>query len=135
MDIQRRQLLWVRHSVVVAILPQAQPLEDLVLRVYHAVVILIQGGECQVSLRARTGWLCREVPEQLGTVIDDAVAVAIESQPGVIGTGSGPGDLFGVAARVEIEMNPVRQICKVETIAIKIENDWRTRTAWIVRSL
>lgn len=81
---QRRELVWIRHSVVVEILPQPQVFEDYVLGVYHAIVIHLEHSERQVSLSAVTGRLRREVPKELGAVIYDAVAVAIESKPSVI---------------------------------------------------
>jgi hypothetical protein len=62
-----------------------------------------------------------EIPEQLGAVVDRAVAISIQSQPGVIRTGSGPGKFFFGAVAVQIEPDTAVSIGKIEPVTLNID--------------
>src|SRR5690349_7817347 len=84
---KRVQLRGLRDPVVISILPEAQLCEDRVLFVDRAiaiVVILREGKEAVPQRASGRLRLRRGVSEHLGAIVDDAVTVAVQDEPGVI---------------------------------------------------
>ena len=86
---QTVQLRSLREAVVVNVPPQTQRGEDRILPVdfairVTAVLCFVVFGECQESVSAYSRWrlrLRRKVPEKLSSILNQAVNVAVESEP------------------------------------------------------
>src|SRR5690348_6447247 len=69
------QLARSREAVAVAVQPEAQRSEDGVLRVQCPVAVVVEGGEVDEAIGRAA-----HVAEELRTIVDEAVTVAIERE-------------------------------------------------------
>ena len=103
---------------MVSVLPQAQRAKHSIVSINHPVRVpafrrfVILGQRQETITRDTERWirLRREIAEQFTTVINRAVAIAIEHQENVIDAGAGPGCLLLGAIVVEVEENASRGV-------------------------
>ncbi len=107
---------------MIEVLPQPKAGKDRISGVNNAVIVasvsrFIKFSQGNESIRLIRRRLRREVSKQFAAIIDAAVAVAIQTKPGVIRRSAGPAYLFGRVIGIQIEIHARGVIRKVETIA------------------
>src|SRR5205807_1739299 len=91
-----------------------------------AILWLIVFGQRQktISLNTRRRVrLRREISKQLSAVVDNAIAVPIESEPAVIRVGSSPCQMHRPAVADDIEYDSVGGIGKIEAVAVYVNQN------------
>src|SRR4051812_29309584 len=112
---------------MIAVLPQPQSGEHLVVLVDDAVVIIVELCEGQEAVSHHTRGrrqLRRRVAKHLGAVVDHAVAVAIEDEPGIVATGLGPRAIAGPKPGTRGKRDAVTPRGQPESVTRDINQDW-----------
>jgi hypothetical protein len=95
---------------MIRILPQPEAGKDRVLPVNKAIAVaaifwFIEFRECQKSVLVRSQRLRSEVAKQFRPTLDGSIAIAIESEPGIIRPSCGPSKSVPGAVPVKVEIN------------------------------
>jgi hypothetical protein len=118
---------------VIRVLPQSQAEEDHISNIDHTVTVATIGWSIKFSQRQKTisvnsrGWsgLIGGAAKQLAAVVNQSIAISIESQPGIVTAGRSPRKTIGDSVVVEIEIHAVRGIRQIETITLHVNNNGR----------
>ena len=109
---------------MVGVLPEPQAAKDGVAAVDDAVtvptvprlVVLGKGVKAVLKYSGGRGRLWRVISEQLTTVIDKSVVVAVEGEPGVVRARASPRKSFCRPVRVDVEVDTSERVREAETV-------------------
>src|SRR6266704_375284 len=125
------QLLGPAGAVVIGVYPQPERRKDFVAGIDDPVSIppvfrLIINRQSQKAIRVGRLRLRSEVAKEFGSVIDDAVAVAIQCEKSIVCARRCPSNLNRLARTGYVKEDAVSRIGQRESISAQIENHWAT---------
>jgi hypothetical protein len=125
-------------AVVIAVGPEQEGSEPPVTIVDIAVVIAaidlevqLAQGDIAVCAGLAVGQPCH-VAEQLVSVIDLTVVIAVEGEKRIVRSGCGPGDLLAYAVRIDVELHALVDAGQVEATMTEIEHNRTTNPGRVV---
>jgi len=110
---------------MIRVLPQPKARKDRVFPVDKAIAVaaifwFIEFRECQKSVLVRSRRLRSEITKQFRPALDGSIAIAIESEPGIIRPSRGPSKSVSGAVTVKVEINAAGGTRHGKAIAIDV---------------
>lgn len=86
---------------------------------------LIEHCEREKAVLVIAGWLDGVISEQLRRIIDDAIAVAVQDQPGIVASARSPCDSFRMPRGIDVKYDAIAGSGQIIAIPIDINDDGR----------